>query len=57
MSTCGKQIVKFVVSVLAVGSGEQNKYSHLSNKRGGWNKPGGGAKNAKSPNVEGGIKE
>ena len=30
-------------------------YSHLSNKRGGWNKPGGGAKNAKSLNVEGVI--
>ena len=36
-------------------------YSHLSNKRGGWNKRGGGAKFAKSPktevgiNVEGGI--
>ena len=29
------------------------KYSHLSNKRRGWNKHGGGAKNAKSPNVEG----
>ena len=27
-------------------------YSHLSNKRGGWNKRGGGAKNAKSLNVE-----
>ena len=36
----------------------QNKeliYSHLSNKGGGWNKCGGGAKNAKTPNVEGGI--
>ena len=30
-------------------------YSHLSNKRGSWNKRGGGAKNAKSPNIEGGI--
>jgi hypothetical protein len=30
-------------------------YSHLSNKRGGWNKLGGGAKFAKSLNVEGGI--
>ena len=30
-------------------------YSHLSNKRGGWNKCGGGAKNAKSINVEVGI--
>jgi hypothetical protein len=27
-------------------------YSHLSNKRGGWNKHGGGAKFAKSLNVE-----
>ena len=30
-------------------------YSHLSNKRGGWNKHGGGAKVAKSINVEVGI--
>ena len=30
-------------------------YSHPSNKRGGWNKSGGGAKVAKSLNVEGGI--
>ena len=29
--------------------------SHLSNKRGGWNKHGGGAKLAKSLNVEVGI--
>jgi hypothetical protein len=31
-------------------------YFYLSNKRGGWNKRGGGAKNAKSLNVEGGNK-
>ena len=30
-------------------------YSHLFNKRGGWNKREGGAKFAKSLNVEGGI--
>ena len=30
-------------------------YSYLSNKRGGWKKRGGGAKFAKSPNVEVGI--
>ena len=30
-------------------------YSHLSNKRGGWNKRGGGEKVAKSVNVEAGI--
>ena len=30
-------------------------YSHISNKRGGWNKCGGGAKFAKALNVEGGI--
>jgi hypothetical protein len=30
-------------------------YSHLSNNRGGWNKRGGGAKVAKSINVEVGI--
>ena len=34
---------------------QPNPYSHLSNKRGGWNKRGGGAKFAKSLNVEGGI--
>ena len=28
------------------------KYSHLSNSRGGWNKHGGGAKVAKSMNME-----
>jgi hypothetical protein len=32
--------------------GKLNYYSHLSNKRGGWNKRGGGAKVAKSINVE-----
>ena len=30
----------------------QQAYSHLSNKRGGWNKRGGGAKVVKSINVE-----
>ena len=30
-------------------------YSHLFNKRGGWNKRGGDAKVAKSLNVEDGI--
>ena len=29
-----------------------NKYSHLSNNRGGWNKRGGSAKVAKSINME-----
>jgi hypothetical protein len=33
------------------------KYSHLSNKRGGWNIRGGGAKVAKSLNVEVGKKK
>ena len=32
-----------------------NRYSHLSNKRGGWNKRGGGAKAAKLMNMEVGI--
>ena len=32
-----------------------NDYSHLSNKHGGWNKRGGGAKFAKSLNLEVGI--
>ena len=31
------------------------EYSHLSNKCEGWNKRGGGAKNAKPLNVEGVI--
>ena len=30
----------------------KKKYSHLFNKRGGWNKRGRGAKNAKSLNME-----
>ena len=30
-------------------------YSHLFNKRGGWNKRGGGAKVAKSLHMEAGI--
>ena len=33
------------------------EYSHLFNKRGAWNKRGGGAKVAKSLNVELGINE
>ena len=44
--------------LIQVGSlRNENKpgYSHLSNKRGGWNKRGGGAKFAKSLNVEVGI--
>ena len=39
-------------SALLLGTSE---YSHLFNKRGGWNKRGGGAKVAKLPNVEAGI--
>ena len=35
--------------------GMDKTYTHLFNKRGGWNKHGGGAKNAKSLNVEVGI--
>ena len=33
----------------------ESTYSHLSNKRGGWNKRGGEAKIAKLLNVEAGI--
>ena len=33
----------------------ENRYSHLSNSRGGWIKRGGGAKVAKSINVEAGF--
>ena len=39
------------VGIFCVNRGDTD-YSHLSNKRGGWNKPGGGAKFAKSKNVE-----
>ena len=38
-----------------LSAGTESKYSHLSNKRGGWNKRGGVAKVAKSLNVEAGI--
>jgi hypothetical protein len=38
-----------------INPGGRSIYSHLSNKRGGWNKRGGGAKFAKSLNVEVGI--
>jgi len=41
--------------LIQIGHFIQADYSHLSNKRGGWNKRGGGAKNAKSLNVEGVI--
>ena len=34
---------------------DENRCSHLSNNRGGWNKREGSAKVAKSINVEGGI--
>ena len=36
---------------------KEGTYSHLFNKRGAWNKRGGGAKVAKSLNVELGINE
>ena len=48
-----KMVVKIKLSkknVLVWGT-----YSHFSNNRGGWNKHGGGAKVAKSLNVEVGI--
>ena len=40
---------------LSTASGGCILYSHLSNKRGGWNKRGGEAKIAKSLNAEAGI--
>ena len=40
---------------MLLAGGLSELYSHLSNKRGGWNKRGGGAKVAKSINVEVGI--
>ena len=40
-----------------VRSEDQSHYSHLFSKRGAWNKRGGGAKVAKSLNVELGINE
>ena len=33
------------------------KYSHLSNNRGGWNKRGGGAENAKTEHIDEKIKK
>ena len=46
-----------IILGLAVFGTQTSKqvYSHLSNKRGGWNKCGGGAKVTKSLNVEVGI--
>ena len=41
---------------MLLAGGLSELYSHLSYKRGGWNKRGGGAKVAKSLNVEVGIK-
>ena len=45
----------FALTWIDKGTIGWNNYSHLSNKRGGWNKCGGGAKFAKSLNVEVGI--
>ena len=47
-------VLKFYVNQLLVMAGS-SVYSHLSNKSGGWNKRGGGAKFAKSLNMEVGI--
>ena len=44
-----------IASLVNVPGHYLRKYSHLSNKRGGCNKPGGGAKDAKSISVEVGI--
>ena len=46
-----------IILGLAVFGTQTSKqvYSHLSNKRGDWNKCGGGAKVTKSLNVEVGI--
>ena len=50
----GKKIEE--VQILGLqSSSPKNYYSHLFNKRGGWNKRGGGAKVANSLNVKGGI--
>ena len=43
------------VGTFIPGSKSDPEYSHLSNKHGGWNKRQGGAKFAKSLNVEVGI--
>ena len=40
---------------IETGRSTGSNYSHLSNNRGGWNKRGGRAKDARSINVEGGI--
>ena len=44
-----------MISVLLSSSELLRMYSHLFNKRGGWNKRGGGTKVAKSLNMEVGI--
>ena len=43
------------MNFLTIKNNIYSVYSYLSNKRGGWNKRGGGAKVANSLNVEGGI--
>ena len=49
-------VILIVMSMaIPVAEFQARGYSHLFNKRGGWNKRGGGAKNAKSQNVEVGI--
>ena len=43
------------IFVAIYGQAKESTYSHLFNKRGAWNKRGGGAKVAKSLNMELGI--
>ena len=51
----GAPLLPAAPSILPKVEGNCPPYSHLFNKHGGWNKRGGGAKNAKSLNVEVGI--
>ena len=54
-NTIEDKLTCFQTTVYRLDSKILATYSHLSNKRGGWNKRGGGAKVAKSKNVEVGI--
>ena len=49
------EISKILSKFKFLSKSSRIRYSHLSDNRGGWNKRGGGAKVAKSINVEAGI--
>ena len=54
-SSCQPRTSALIMMLFTLGQAYaemMNTYSHLSNSRGGWNKRGGGAKVAKSIDVE-----